>query len=62
MEKGQKLKYIGTGFIGFHPSYTDMEFIKNDGDHDLWVSYQSDMGRIPKMLVRTYEVEEISNN
>ena len=37
MKKGQKLKYTGTGFIGFHPAYTEMTFIEMDGRNDLWV-------------------------
>jgi len=60
MEKGQKLKYVGKGFIGFHPSYTEMTFIEKDGDHDIWVSHQLEHGRIPRMLVRNSEVKEAS--
>ena len=40
MKKGQKLQYIGKGFIGFHPHFTEMEFISNDGLNDYWVNYK----------------------
>ena len=55
MTKGQKLEYIGKGFLGFHPHYTEMEFISED-NNDYWVYYSG--GTIQeKMLVRKSEVK-----
>lgn len=31
MKTGQKLEYIGKGFIGFNPEITEMEFISQEG-------------------------------
>jgi hypothetical protein len=59
MKKGQKLKYTGTGFIGFHPAYTEMTFIEMDGRNDLWVYYHGSPSIKGKMLVRISGVEEV---
>ncbi|NRA92182.1 MAG: hypothetical protein HRU26_05760 [Psychroserpens sp.] len=60
MKKGQKLQYIGKGFIGFHPHFTEMEFISNEGLNDCWVNYKG--GTLQgKMLVRKSEVKIIQD-
>ena len=56
LTEGDKLKYIGKGFIGFHPQFLEMEFIEKDGNFDYWVMYKG--GSVKgKMLVRNTEVE-----
>ena len=58
MKRGQKLQYIGKGFIGFHPHFTEMTFIHKEGENDYYVYYYG--GTIKgKMLVRKSEVKEI---
>lgn len=60
MKKGQKLQYIGKGFIGFHPHFTEMEFISNEGLNDYWVDYKG--GTLQgKMLVRKSEVKIVQD-
>ena len=61
MKPGQKLEYIGKGFLGFNPDYTEMRFGTEDGDHDLIVTYKSDRVNIPDLLVRRSEVVLIEN-
>lgn len=59
MKAGQKLQYIGKGFIGFNPEYTEMEFAMNDivSDFDIWVNYFNG-GNTYRMMVRKSEVKE----
>jgi len=56
MKKGQKLQYIGKGFLGFNPEQTTMYFSANviSSINDIWVSYNG-LG----MIVRKSEVKEI---
>lgn len=61
MKKGQKLQYIGKGFIGFHPHFTEMEFISKEGLNDYWVNYKGSPQIKGKMLVRKSEVKIIQN-
>ena len=57
MKAGQKLEYIGKGFIGFHPHHREMLFLEKEGENDYWVDYKG--GTINgKMLVRKSEVKE----
>ena len=56
MKEGQKLQYIGKGFIGFHPAYTEMEFISNEGNDSYWVFYRGGCIR-GKMIVYKHEVK-----
>ena len=58
MKKGQKLQYIGKGFLGFHPHFTEMIFLSRKG-FDLEVYYNGDSIK-GKMLVRESEVKEIN--
>ena len=41
MKRGQKLQYIGKGFIGFHPHFTEMTFIHKEGEmiRSGWCAY-----------------------
>ena len=55
MNNGQKLQYIGKGFLGYNPIYTEMSFISNEGANDLWVWYFGGDFK-GKMLVRKSEV------
>ena len=55
MKKGQKLQYIGKGFIGFHPHFKEMEFISKEGVNDYLVHYSGNTFQ-GKMLVRKSEV------
>jgi len=56
MKKGQILNYIGKGFIGFHPHFTEMIFISEEGNFDYLVYYSG--GTIQgEMLVSKTEVE-----
>lgn len=50
MKNGDKVEYIGKGFLGFDKSDTQMSVVKVE-KHDVWVLYK---GR--EMLVRDYEV------
>lgn len=50
MKKGEKVKYIGKGFLGFDQNDTEMIVFEIES-HDLWVEYKG--GR---MLVRKHEV------
>lgn len=58
MKHGDKLKYIGRGFLGYDPKEPHMKFLKKDETHssDLWVLY---LGR--EMLVQAHEVEPVSS-
>ena len=58
MKNGQKVQYIGKGFIGFNPIYTEMIFLSKDG-FDYWVYYFDGTKNI-KMLVRSSEVKSIT--
>ena len=57
MKKGTKLQYIGKGFLGFDPNYTEVAFICKRG-FDLEVKYKSPKCN-GKLLVRESEVKEI---
>lgn len=52
--KGQKVKYIGKGFISFDPLHAEMEVIEHEGKFDLWVEYKGH-----KMLVSNYEITSL---
>ena len=41
LEKGQKLKYVGKGFIGWYPEKPIMTFAMKDlvSKSDIWVDY-----------------------
>lgn len=51
MKKGQKLNYIGLGFLGFDPEDTEMIYISKIGGC-LKVTYKK-----TEMAVRVHEVE-----
>ena len=57
MIKGQILKYIGKGFLGFNSQFSTMTFIKNDNKYsnDIWVNYYNGKQNY-SMIVRRSEV------
>lgn len=60
MKQGQKLQYIGKGFLGFNPEHTTMTFAMNDtvSKNDIWVDYFNG-GETYRILVRKSEVKEL---
>lgn len=59
MKKGQKLQYIGKGFLNYNPEQPFMFFAMNDivSDNDIWVDYNG-----YRILVRKSEVKIIDND
>ena len=57
MKNGQKAQYVGKGFIGFNPIYTEMIFISKE-NFDYLVYYFDGTKNI-KMLVRSSEVNAV---
>ena len=53
MNKGDKVKYIGRGFIGFMPAHSTAEFIRDVGRKNAEVLYNG-----YKVLVCKREIEE----
>ena len=51
-QNGDKLVYVGKGFLGFDPADTEMIFISKDGFADAYVIYKGN-----RMLVRLHEIE-----
>ena len=60
MEQGQKLQYIGKGFLGFNSEHTTMTFAMNDivSENDIWVDYFNG-GETYRVMVRKSEVKEL---
>ena len=58
LEKGQKLKYVGKGFIGWNPEQPIMTFAMKDlvSSFDIWVDYN-----FSRMMVLITEVEICEN-
>ena len=58
LEKGQELKYVGKGFIGWNPKQPIMTFAMKDlvSPHDIWVDYNG-----YRMMVLITEVEVCEN-
>lgn len=54
IRKGEKVKYIGKGFITFDKADTTMTYIGKDGRHDAKVVYKG-----MEMLVSDYEIKQI---
>lgn len=54
-KEGDKVKYIGKGFLSYDPKDNNMTFVKKDVGliSDVWVEYKGE-----KMLVRSYEIEK----
>ena len=57
MKKGQKLQYIGKGFLNYIPEQPIMYFAMNDltSNFDIWVDYNG-----YRLMVRKSEVKEIN--
>ena len=57
MRQGQKLQYIGKGFLGFNPEHTAMVFSMNDivSKNHIWVNYFNGFGTY-RIIVRKTEV------
>ena len=58
LEKGQKLKYVGKGFLGLDAEQPFMTFIKGTSanNSEIWVDYNGH-----KMVVRITEIEICEN-
>ncbi len=56
MKKGQKLQYIGKGFLNYNPEQPIMYFATKDlvSENDIWVDYNG-----YRLMVRKSEVKEI---
>lgn len=54
--EGQKVKYVGRGFIGFDPQKPEMEFIEYHGLTDVLVKYDDGS----PLLVSVYDIQPIS--
>ena len=57
-KKGEKVEYIGRGFLGYDPNDNQMEFLEYDNLSicDCWVIYCG-----TKMLVRDSEIKKIKD-
>lgn len=58
LEKGQELKYVGKGFLGWDEKQPFMTFVKNTSanNSEIWVDYNGH-----KMVVRITEIEICEN-
>jgi hypothetical protein len=57
MKNGQKLEYIGKGFVGFHKDYKTMTFVKQEGN-EVWVNYHNPTSCF-NMVVSPHEVKPV---
>jgi hypothetical protein len=58
LEKGQKVKYVGKGFLGWNPEQPFMSFVKDTSanNSEVWVDYNG-----YKVVVRIEEIEIFEN-
>lgn len=53
-KKGEKVKYVGKGFLGFDPKNKTMTFIEMDCERSAYIQYKG-----VDVLVSLYEIETI---